>query len=242
MKRLALLFAALMSALIAAPATAFPGPDRTPPQPTPFHLHVQKGPAQTIFAKVPFMWRTAAAPNGWDFGGRTGYACGFAELVVNNQVVAEIIVQKWGQGGSVAQDGDSLYAYINSSGYGATAGDQPCGRPRVTANGSYTGGRLPLLTETELSRSVEPGMPTGPEPHATGHVVQVFGPSGAEVVRVTLPHQEIDPNTWWFRGDESGELMLWYLEPSTGEYGIVARLSCAPLVAGYSCADYLTYG
>jgi hypothetical protein len=241
MKRLALLFAALMLAALAVPAHAFPGPDRTPPQPTPFYLHVQKGPAQTIFAKPAFMWRTAAAPNGWDFGGRTGYACGFAEVVVNNQVVAEVIIQKWDSGGG--NDGDALYSFINSSGWGATAGDQACGRPRVGPGGAYPGQtQLPQANAIELSRSVEPGMPTGPEPHATGHVVQVFSPSGAELVRVTLPHQEIDPNTWWFRGDEPGELMLWYLEPSTSEYGIVARLSCAPLVAGYSCADYLTYG
>lgn len=235
--------ALLLMLAVVGPAHAFPGPDRTPPQPTPFYLHIQEGPAQEIFDKVAFTWRTAAAPNGWDFGGRTGYSCGFGEGVDLAKVAGELIIQKWGQGGAAARDGDSLYSYINSSGWGATAGDQACGRPRVLSSGAYPGQvQIPQANAVELSRSASPGDCLAGPPCATGHVVQLLRPDGSEVGRVTLHHQSpYHPDFYWYRGDEPGELMGWYLERSTGEYGIVARLSCVPLVAGYACADFLTY-
>lgn len=233
-KALAGLFVLLM-------LVGFVGPETPPPSPTPFYIHIQEGPNAEIFDKVSFTWRTNAAPNGWDWGGRTGYACGFGEVVVSGAVVAEVIVQKWDQGGDM--DGDALYSYINSSGWGATGGDQPCGRPPVTSSGRYPGqSQLPQANATELSRSATPGDCLSGPPCATGHVVEVRK-DGTLYGTVTLPHQSAyHPDMYWYRGDEPGELMGWYLERSTGDYGIVVRLSCAPLAPGVACSDYLTYG
>jgi hypothetical protein len=240
MKRLIVLLGLLVVMAVTVPARGIPGPETPPPLPgQQFFIRVQQGSAQELFDEVGFTWRASRSADGWDWGGRTGYACGFAEFVLRGRVVAEVILQKWDQGGSF--DGDSLYSYINSRGALASGGNQPCGRRRVTANGSYDGRTLPQATAEELSRSVEPGMPTAPPPHAMGHVIELRQ-NGVLLADLYIPHQSVHhPDTWWFRGDQAGELMVWYLERSTGDYGIVARLSCVSLVSTVTCSDYLVY-
>ena len=84
-----------------------PGPDEDPGA---FTLIIQEesgiDAGAEIFYELPFGPRTG---DGWDWGGRAGYHCGFFELVVGETVVANVIVEKYGQGGE--SDGDSLYAY-----------------------------------------------------------------------------------------------------------------------------------
>lgn len=240
------LVAALAAAFlfVSEAASGAPGPQTPPPEEagTRWFVLQANGPGGTpVWDRLFFTWRTSASADGWDWGGRRGYVCGFVELVVGGRVVAELILQQWDRGWW--DDGDGLYGFVDSGGAMGWGGDEDCGRPRVAATGP-----VPSANELERSRSIEPGMPTAPLPHATGHVIEIKkqGTSmspGALLASVSIPHASTwNADTWWFRGDEPGELMLWYRNPATGEYGIIERLSCVPLVPAVSCSDYLVYG
>ena len=218
---------------------ALPGPEgpRTRSRDRTFHLVIQETSGARAGAEIFATLRIPERPSGqdgWDWGGRSGYSCGFFELVdggvtnslLDDVVIAKVIVEKYDMGGE--SDGNDLYAYINSRFVGG--GREPC-----SVIGTVPGrGAIPA-TPMERSRSTVPGIGAI---DAMGHVVQVFQ-DGALVASLELPHHESHPDAWWFRGDEAGELCLWYEEDSTDEYGIVARLSVVPTVAGVTVSDYV---
>ncbi len=183
-----------------------PGPDEDPGS---FTLIIQEeagiDAGAEIFYEFPFGPRSG---DGWDWGGRAGYHCGFFELVVGENVVAKVIVEKYGQGGE--SDGDSLYSYINSIFGGG--GNEDCSvigtgpgniRPSEGEDRSHRGSKISIVYQ------------------------------GTTYVLPELPYQSPYHNdAWWYAGNERGEAILWYLEDDTGEVGIVARLSVVPVVEG----------
>lgn len=257
MRKLAIL-AVLVLGLGAVPALAATGPQPPLTRDGTFFLRVQEtsGPAE-VFADLVFAERPYGM-DGWDFGGRAGYGCGFAEMVdggtatesindpggaltgiraslSDDRVIARVVIERYDRGTANFKN-DSLYSFISSS---LKAGnDIPCLEDYPTSPDYPLGAGI--ATDEERSRSVIPGEPTGPPPHAIGHIIHVFQ-DGVEVGTVRVPHQEPNPDVWWFRGDEPGELTMWYLETDTGEYGIVARLSVVPMAPGVTATDTLVY-
>lgn len=196
----------LLLALFVPQAVAAPGPDEDP---GPFTLIIQEEAGihagAEIFYEFPF---DARSGDGWDWGGRSGYHCGFFELVVGEQIVVNVIVEKYGQGGD--GDGDGLYAYINSIFGGG-------GREDCSFIGTAPGNVLP--SEGEDRR------------HPGSRIAVVY--RGTTYSLPDLPLQSpYHDDAWWYAGNERGEAILWYGEDSTGEVGIVARLAVVPVVGG----------
>ena len=161
---------------------------------------------------------TRAVSSNWFDGGATN-------SLSDDVVIANVIVEKYDTGGEGDGNGPVRLCQlaIRRRGQGACSATDGPGK-----------GAIPATSE-ERSRSTVPGIGAV---DVMGHVVQVFQ-DGALVASLELPHQESHPDAWWFRGDEPGELCLWYEEDSTGEYGIVARLSVVPMVPGVTASDYV---
>jgi hypothetical protein len=244
MKLVALGSALILATLAVGQAQAGVGPE--PPQASlgNFSLTISAPPNIPVefpgFASISFDERVFGL-DGWDWGGRSGYGCGFVELVdggptallSDDRVIARIIAERYAQGGS-EQVPDGLYAKIDST--HVVAGREPCSEIGTTASNAVTVG----ASAVEQSRSFGgAGMPD----FAHGHVLQIWQ-KGVEVGQITLPHEETNPiqDSWWFRGDENGEILLWYaqcpnglsctdengdgtIDAKDGDYGIVARVS-----------------
>lgn len=234
---IAVLLGMMMS--VGTSTSAMPGPEPpvTRSRDGTFQLLVQEESGLRWGTEVFAVLKVPERPygmDGWDWGGRAGYSCGFFELIdggasaslADDRVIAKVIVEKYGQGGD--GDGDGLYSYINSRFVGG--GREPC-----SVIGTVPGRQVISASPTEIARSMRPGIGAV---EAMGHVVHIFQ-NGLLVGSLEVPHHEANEDVWWFRGDEPGELCLWYLESDTGEYGIVGRLSVVPTVSGVTASDSL---
>lgn len=243
MKRIAaVLFALLVFG--SAMARADVGPEN---EPNDYRMDVTKshGPGHIIWSRITFPARNGG--DGWDPRGRVGYKCNSVERVQNGQVVGRIVEETYGDAAFNSADGAGpLYSYMDSPGYG-TGSDGPCsaiGTGGEDPDLGLNNGDIVPATAAEHARSTSFCEPST----AHGHVITMHGPNGEAIDTPLIPHREFnlmqgDPTfvganeSCWFRGDEPGEIMLWYRNPDTLDYGIVARLSCAGLAAGWSCTD-----
>jgi hypothetical protein len=118
------------------------------------------------------------------------------------------------------------------------------------------GGTIVPATALEESRSYGG---VGQPSFAHGHLLQIWQ-NGVEVARLQTPHTEpefapnAEPNSFWFVGDEDGELLMWYatcpnrftctdangdgtITSADGGYAIVARVKVYANVAGVTFDD-----
>jgi hypothetical protein len=226
------LLAVLACLLLAAPALAVTGPEAPgslPSQnPMKFDFAKARGPGHIVFSRLSIPERPYGE-DGFDFGGRAGYGCMFVEIVdggataslSDDVVIARIAGERYE---NLVTDGP-LYVFMDTPNRGA-GNDVPC------SNGYGDPSPNGRASAEELSRSTSPGEPS----HAQGHIIQVWQ-DGVEVGRIQVPHAEIEFTTdgspargetsWWFRGDQDGEIILWYENPdlNPAPYGIIARLS-----------------
>lgn len=214
------------------------GPEDRPEE---FTIVAREGVGQLTehFADIgPFTARPTGL-DGWDWGGRDGYNCGFVELVDggatsslgDDTVIAKLVFESYDKASAMFPD-DSLYLFIDSRGRGADHAVDVCSEIRDGPPFDEL-----IATETERSRSVVPGEPTAPPPHAMGHGI-VIEQNEELKGYFELPHESAqNVDIWWFRGDEPGEILMWYLETDTGDYGIIGRLTAFPMAANVTVDD-----
>jgi hypothetical protein len=223
--------ACLLFASTSALAVTGPEAPHTNPGADPLKMDFNKdrGPARTVFSRISFPQRPYGE-DGWDFGGRPGYGCAFMEVVdggptaslSDDVVIARVVGERYEN----IFENPELYLVMDTPNNGA-GNDAPC------SNGYTDPNPIGRASAEELSRSFGgPGEPS----FAHGHIIQVWQ-DGVEVGRIQTPHDEIEfrpdgqpgrgETAWWFKGDEDGEIILWYENPSLtpAPYGIIGRLS-----------------